>query len=271
MADNNQRLIQEVWADNLEEEFAKIRKLIRKYSYIAMDTEFPGVVARPIGTFSSTSDYHYQLLRCNVDILKIIQLGITLSDSEGNMPQGVCTWQFNFKFSLLEDMYAQESIELLQNSGIDFQKNEEYGIDIQHFGELLTESGLVLLDSIHWISFHSGYDFGYLIKLLTMSSLPEAEHQFFSLLKTFFPNCYDIKYLMRSCRSQPNKRGGLQDVADELCVSRIGLQHQAGSDSLLTASTFFKLREKYFENIIDDSKYLGHLYGLGRQTASTQS
>lgn len=64
---------------------------------------------------------------------------------------------------------------------------------------------------------------------------------------------------MRSCKSL---KGGLQDVADDLQVSRIGQQHQAGSDSLLTASTFFKLREKYFDGKIEDRKYLGCLYGF---------
>ena len=29
--------------------------------FSAMDTEFPGVVARPIGEFKSTSDYQYQV------------------------------------------------------------------------------------------------------------------------------------------------------------------------------------------------------------------
>lgn len=66
---------------------------------LEQDTEFPGIVARPMGTFKNKADYHYQTLRCNVDMLKIIQLGITLADEEGNMPE-VCTWQFNFKFSL---------------------------------------------------------------------------------------------------------------------------------------------------------------------------
>ena len=45
---------------------------------------------------------------------------------------------------------------------------------------------------------------------------------------------------------------------------RIGASHQAGSDSLLTASTFFKMRELYFNDSIDDAEYNGKLYGLGQ-------
>ena len=48
-----------------------------------MDTEFPGVVARPLGDFSASSDYLYQTLRCNVDLLKLIQLGICFCDADG--------------------------------------------------------------------------------------------------------------------------------------------------------------------------------------------
>lgn len=84
---------------------------------------------------------------------------------------------------------------------------------------------------------------------------------------------------MKSCK---NLKGGLQDVADDLkviCgyilfvkimyllfhyqVQRVGPQHQAGSDSLLTALTFFQLRHTFFDDKIDDSLFLGHLYGLG--------
>lgn len=67
---------------------------------LSQDTEFPGVVARPIGEFRSNADYQYQLLRCNVDLLKIIQLGLTFMNEQGEYPPGTSTWQFNFKFNL---------------------------------------------------------------------------------------------------------------------------------------------------------------------------
>ena len=118
-------------------------------------------------------------------------------------------------------------------------QNETRGIDVRHFGELLTVSGVVLNEDVsgvllsknpgggvpgwpgqewswdraglqppappkdgdhtlclmcprivlpapppvRWITFHSGYDFGYLLKLLTCQSLPANEGEFFQLLK----------------------------------------------------------------------------------------
>lgn len=47
---------------------------------------------------------------------------------------------------------------------------------------------------------------------------------------------------------------------------RIGPTNQTGSDSLLTAATFFKIRELYFNDQEVDDEYNGKLYGLG-QTA----
>jgi CCR4-NOT transcription complex subunit 7/8 len=184
-------------------------------------------------------------------------------------------------------MYAPDSIELLQASGLNFKRHEEQGIDPEYFGELLISSGLVLLEDVKWISFHSGYDFGYILKMVTLVNMPVTENEFFDLLKTWFPCIYDIKFLMRSCKSL---RGGLNEVAKDLnvrsaivnpllfivfhaylCLSpfffsqqvvRKGKEHQAGSDSLLTADTFFSLRAQYFDNDLDDGKFLGQIYGL---------
>ncbi|KAK9100280.1 hypothetical protein Scep_023710 [Stephania cephalantha] len=255
--------IREVWNDNLEEEFALIREIVDDFPYIAMDTEFPGIVLRPVGNFKTSSDYHYQTLKANVDLLKLIQLGLTFSDEEGNLPtcgtDKCYVWQFNFReFNVNEDVFANDSIELLRQCGIDFKKNSEKGIDAYQFGELLMSSGIVLNDSVHWVTFHSGYDFGYLLKLLTCQNLPDTQAGFFNLISTYFPVVYDIKHLMKFCNSL---HGGLNKLAELLDVERIGICHQAGSDSLLTSCTFRKLKESFFNGSTE--KYVGVLYGLG--------
>lgn len=51
-------------------------------------------------------------------------------------------------------MSAQDSIELLQRSGIQFKRHEEDGIDPNHFAELFITSGIVLTDNVAWLSFH---------------------------------------------------------------------------------------------------------------------
>lgn len=261
--------IREVWADNLEEEFELIRGIVDDYPYLAMDTEFPGVVVRPVGVFKNEGDYNYQTLRANVDMLKLIQLGLTFSDENGSLPRydsrEFCVWQFNFReFNIREDVYAQDSIELLRQSGIDFSKNQEKGIDSHRFGELLMSSGIVLNDNVRWITFHSGYDFGYLLKLLTCQYLPIGEVDFFNLLKIYFPTVYDIKYIMKFCNTL---HGGLNRLAELLEVERIGPCHQAGSDSLLTSCTFRKLKEGVYNDLTE--KYAGVLFGLGSDSGDS--
>ncbi|XP_039004915.1 probable CCR4-associated factor 1 homolog 7 [Hibiscus syriacus] len=255
--------IREVWNDNLEEEFALIREIVDTYNYVAMDTEFPGVVLRPVGSFKNINDYNYQTLKDNVDMLKLIQLGLTFSDENGNLPtcgtDSSCIWQFNFcEFDISQDIFASDSIELLYQCGIDFKKNNEKGIDVKRFGELLMSSGIVLNDCVNWVTFHSGYDFGYLLKLLTCRSLPDNQAGFFDSINMYFPILYDIKHMMKFCNSL---HGGLNKLAELLEVERVGVCHQAGSDSLLTSCTFRKLRDNFFNGSTE--KYAGVLYGLG--------
>lgn len=56
------------------------------------------------------------------------------------------------EFRLSDDMYAQDSIELLKQSGIDFAQNETRGIDVRQFGEVLTVSGVVLNEDVSWLA-----------------------------------------------------------------------------------------------------------------------
>ncbi|KAI6681297.1 hypothetical protein NL676_035178 [Syzygium grande] len=255
--------IREVWDDNLEEEFALIREVVDRYSYVAMDTEFPGVVSHPVGNFKNISDYNYLTLKNNVDMLKLIQLGLTFSDENGNLPtcgtDKYCIWQFNFReFNVTEDKFACYSIELLRQRGIDFKKNNEKGVEVRRFGELLMSSGVVLNDDVKCVTFHSGYDFGYLLKLLTGRSLPDTRAGFFELVKMFFPMVYDIKHLMKLHKGL---HGDLNRLAELLEVERFGACHQAGSDSLLAACAFRKLRDVFFNGSAE--KHAGVLFGLG--------
>lgn len=114
----------------------------------------------------------------NVDRLKLIQIGLTLSDENGKSPEPVSTWQFNFNIDIDVDEYLPASISLLKDSGIDFQKLKKKGINPLYFAEKLTQSGLVLNDRVNWICFHGCYDFAYFLKIMTNEALPQSRDNF---------------------------------------------------------------------------------------------
>jgi len=249
---------------------SQISAVVEKYRFISLDTEFPGVVVTPLqcARGNETSSYQWKTIRSNVNILKIIQLGLTFSDQYGNKPTGVCTWQFNFHFDVNTDMYAQDSLEMLERAGINFEQHGKDGIDVCTFAELLITSGLVLNDENRWVAFHSGYDFGYLLKVLTNTELPEQETDFFEQLRTWFGSIYDLKYMVKSCPTL-NHRAGLNHLASELKVDRIGPAHQAGSDSLITGALFFKLVQG--SQLGRVCRFANVLYGLGEDAAEMQN
>ncbi|KAL9238874.1 hypothetical protein vseg_013245 [Gypsophila vaccaria] len=234
-----------------------------------MDTEFPGVVYRhndPRDHTLTPAD-NYALLKQNVDALNIIQFGLTLTDSRGNFPSlGSDTytfiWQFNFKdFDLSRDSHAPDSVDLLRLHGIDFARNLAHGVASWRFCELMMSSGLVCNDDVAWVTFHGGYDFGYLLKLLTQRPLPVELRKFTALLRVFFgARAFDVKYMIRFCNGL---YGGLERVAKALNIQRtVGKSHQAGSDSLLTWLVFQRIRDGYFKSLGGVDKYAGTYFGL---------
>jgi CCR4-NOT transcription complex subunit 7/8 len=179
-----------------------------------------------------------------------------------------CTWTFNFQFSLEDDMYNEESSQMLKKSGADFEKMSSQGIDPQEFGSLLITSGMTLTDDVNWISFHSGYDFAYLVKMLSAKPLPEDEDAYRKLVKVYFPRLLDVKYLWRHANNLVRRgvigssatnilnnlgtKSGLQDLADELGCQRVGNSHTAGSDAWLTGTVFWEMQKKIFDGQVPD-------------------
>ncbi|PKA54566.1 putative CCR4-associated factor 1 like 11 [Apostasia shenzhenica] len=200
---------------------------------IFLDTEFPGTIHRPTKHHAALSPAErYALIRANVDDLRPIQVGLTLSDScTGGVDY--FTWEFDLcDFDPRRHPHAPESIALLESSGMDFDRLRREGVPSTWLARLLFDVGLIGSGlSATWVAFQGGYDFGFLMKMVTRvtmppwgppASLPATLADFLGL-------------------------ASLERVAAQLGVERTaGKNHQAGSDSLLTCKVFFRMKEIYF-------------------------
>ena len=64
-------------------------------------------------------------------------------------------------------------------------------------------------------------DFAYLLKSLTGDYLPDTVEDFNEIMKIYFPNAYDIKYLINENEIY---KGGLNKIAKELNIERSDIQ-----------------------------------------------
>lgn len=212
-------LIKEVWAHNLETEFLALRTFTNDPAaevYIAVHQEIPGIVARPVGTFKSLLDYHFQTLRLNLDLLNLIQLLLCITkrprtdaDLTTDALQPTVVWQFNFLYDLAREMYNEEHLAMLaQTSLVNLELHMQQGIPHLAFAELFIESGVLLDTSTNWISYHGGYDLGFLISLLANQNLPVEERDFLWWCDKYFPRFFDLKYMGQQLVKHANGAGG---------------------------------------------------------------
>jgi len=265
---NDQLGIIEVYEDNFVEQIKILATLLEDFNYIGMDTEFPGTVFH---VENITEDFYYKSLKKNVDKLKLIQLGITLTNEKGEYPKNYPyhTWQFNLEFDKDTELYKDESVDMLKKCGIDFDKLKKKGIKHHIFAQYFMVSNLVLNEDVHWVSFQGSYDFGYLLKLLINRDLPQTEDEFMEELNRYFINYYDIRVIVKDNENLLKK--GLNRLAELLEVRREGQEHQAGSDSMVTIDVFFKLKKKGLvgENKFKEAKNI--LYGIGMGQANDET
>ncbi|OAY84007.1 putative CCR4-associated factor 11 [Ananas comosus] len=262
--------VRSVWAGNIDYEFSLIRSLVKQYPFVAIDTEFPGVVFKSkTNPWCLSSEKRYALLKMNVDNLCLIQVGLTLSDADGRLPDlgtnGAAhfIWEFNFRnFDLRCHAHNADSIKMLQDQGVNFAALRIHGVDFRHFRRLILSSGLLYNPNVTWITFHGSSDFAYVMKTLTGIDLPMQMKDFLLVLKHFFgPRAYDMKHMIKFC---DGLYGGLESVATQLRVERmVGRRHQAGSDSLLMLQIFMRMKQVCFA--ADDTrmeKHMGVIYDL---------
>jgi len=296
-------IIKEVWAHNLEHEFQTLRTFINDHTskiYIAIHQEIPGIVARPVGTFKSSSDYHFQTLRSNSDLLNLIQLSFCITKIKNNDITSSIIWQFNFLYDLAKEMYNEEHLNMLsQTSQINFQMHMAQGISHFAFAELIIESGLLLDESVNWISYHAGYDLGFFISLLLNDSLPVDEKDFYWWCSKYFPNFYDLKYIGSQLLNKPgtdeaakntNNKPSIEYLAEELHllpISPVIRQHFAasitsqfpGHQQQMTSTLHAYLSMECFKELLRKSnfdfslisRFKGFIWGLGNLNGSGEN
>jgi hypothetical protein len=261
----------------------EIAALVDEYSYISMvsafsvfivrdlnwfltnmqDTEYPGTVYVPPNT---ENEFEYNMIKANCDHLRLIQVGISLTNAHGDTPAGeTVAWQFNLFFDEAKEQSIDDSMSMLRQSGFNFEKHKTDGIPHELLAEYLITSGLCMNRRNHWITFHGGVDFGYLLRHLMGTELPQKQDEFLECLKWYFGNFYDCKEIKREIDFLS---GGLGKLAKELDVDRIGTMHQAGSDAVVTAGVYFKLKAKLQKmwNAAGpkiEERVNGKLYGIG--------
>ncbi|GLJ13366.1 hypothetical protein SUGI_0210740 [Cryptomeria japonica] len=135
-------------------------------------------------------------------------------------------WQFNFReFNSHIDKHNIFSIEMLKKCGIDFQSNEQFGIDSKVFRDLFMSSRVVLIPKFLGMRMCCGL--------------------------AFKGDMILVKSSVVDWRILENK----------LKVERVETKHQAGSDSLLTSRVFWKLQQGFINGSIEPLS--GLLYDLG--------
>ncbi|CAL9064701.1 probable CCR4-associated factor 1 homolog 11 [Musa acuminata AAA Group] len=208
-----------------------------------------------------TEEERYNDVKHNVDNMHLIQLGVALFDEGGNTPWPGCCWQFNFSdFDPDVDASSPDSIELLAQSGHDFQQYRRHGIDARRCAYLVCVKLFCQPYSSKYVTFHGLYDVAFVIKMITRAPLPNTLNEFSDLVRTIFGQIYDLKYISRFCGGLRRGEIGLVGLSRLLNFEPVGIRHQAAYDSLLIGALFNEMKQR--RHNVEDDISASVLYGI---------
>lgn len=255
-----EKKVTEVWKHNIVHEFEAISKFAASPNtrYISLDTEFSGFLRQT--PLNASQEHRYQDMKHNVDTMKMIQLGFTFYNANGESSN---SWQINFKeFNPTVDPHMETSIKLLMESGIYFNKNQRDGVDAVFLSRLLWRNLILPCRyKTKWITFHGLYDFGYIVKLVTMlitgCPLVNTLGEFLGQIQGIFGNVYDLKNIAKLYGF--SEKLGLMKITEKLKIEQTRHHHQAGCDSMLVGEVFWVMKKRLG---LKENGFVGSLYGV---------
>lgn len=190
--------VKDVWRHNLgkrrkpstsDAEFAKLKLVAKSHPIVAVTTEFPGMVARPL---NALEDYNYQCLRTNVDLLNPLTIALAFSAPGEDRPVGI--WVFHLSFCLADEVYNKAWVDKLKAFNVDFDEYSLRGLRLRDLGDRLTTSDLMKTCTV--TSYNMAHDLAFLVKAMSGNALPSTESDFRTLVHSFIPQFVDLRCLM---------------------------------------------------------------------------
>jgi CCR4-NOT transcription complex subunit 7/8 len=225
-----------VGASNYIEELNRIGFLLQMFPYVAIDTEYPGTLhGAPAGPALTTAARYYAFVKANVDELPALQLGLTLCDEGGKLPEAIddqggslqLAWEFNFSdFDIARGRHAPESVRFLMSQGFHFDVAREYGVPSAYFADWLAG---VLARLPHWcqpptwVAFGGAFDFAYMVKMLSGGQpLPDTPEELVARARYLLRgSVFDAKCMAEHCGRPELCGAGLRTVAAVLGVPQL--------------------------------------------------
>ncbi|KQK04616.2 hypothetical protein BRADI_2g14660v3, partial [Brachypodium distachyon] len=239
-----------IWRDNSDEAFGRIKEMLkhrRRHLHIALDLEYlasgsTDVKFRPVSAME-----WYGHLQDFVNNGQVVQLGMAFAvqplPGEPSVP--VAAYEINFQIDLEHGDFNSAGVEFLKKQGHNLLMHQKLGILPQ-----IVYAGLLChlpfgQSDVTWLAYNGDRDIAFILRLLQYGGsgiqLPSRQGTFGYQMRQQFPKYFDVRVLAQLVK--PGWNGKLTTLATEeyLNVDRIGGEHFAGSDALLTMSCFAKI------------------------------